>query len=480
MPLEDIQLDKEDKQFLYAQLYEKIKNLILEGTVPPDTKLPTIRAFAKQLGVNNITVVNAYNKLEEEGYIYKIVGSGSYTRKLDDIYEEEEESEIPEGTVNFASTAPTPNLFPVDEIKESIIEVLEHDKSHAFTYQDPKGYLPLRKSLRDYLGGLGIYTTEDNIQIISGAQQGIDIISKALVDFEDIVFTEEFTYTGAIGVFKSRGAETVNIKLDRDGLNIEDLEEKLRTMKPKFLYLMPNFHNPTGCSYSEEKMKKILELARKYRFYIIEDDYLSDLEFKGRKSIAMKSLDNHEDERVIYIKSFSKLFMPGLRIAFIVIPEELLFDISSAKHISDISTPGLIQRAFNVYMRKGEWDENLKRINKVYELRHRIMSKAIEKYLPKNVSYWNTSGGLNFWFKLPDGQSTEALYEYLAARDILIAPGKIFSTESEDNEYFRLSVTSMDSEEIEGSFKKLSEELKNFIKKDKRSELSVEDYSKFL
>lgn len=480
MSLDKIKLDKKNKKFLYLQLYEKIKSLVLDGELKPETKLPTIRSLASNLNVNNVTVVNAYNKLEEEGYIYKKIGSGSFIKKMDEIYSDEDELEEDINLINFASTAPTTNLFPLNEIKESIIEVLEHDKSKAFTYQDPKGYLPLRKSLRDYLKTLGINTMEDNIQIISGAQQGIDIISKALVDFEDIVFTEEFTYTGAIGVFKSRGAETLNIKLDKDGINLEDLERKLKKMKPKLLYLMPNFHNPTGCSYTKEKMSKILELARKYEFYIIEDDYLSDLDFQENRNITMKSLDLVENERVIYIKSFSKLFMPGLRIAFIVMPEELLFDINSAKHISDISTPGLIQRAFNIYIRKGEWNENLKRINKVYKLRHEIMTKAIEKYLPENIEYWKTNGGFNFWFKLPKGQSSDELYEYLLKENILIAPGRIFSLESNDNEYFRLSVTSIDSEKIEESFRKFANELGNFFQREKKSEFSIEDYSKFL
>lgn len=481
MTLDNIELDKEDKSFLYIQLYEKIKEMILDGRLKHETKLPTIRALAQSLDVNNITIVNSYNKLEEEGYIYKKVGSGSYVKKLDQTYDDDTSCDTGDDKViNFASTAPTPNLFPMKEIKESIIEVLDKDNCNAFTYQDPKGFPPLRKSLRDYLRGLGIYSNEDSIQIISGAQQGIDIISKALIDYEDIVFVEEFTYTGAIGVFNSRGASTVGIKLENNGLSIQDLEEKLKFMKPKFLYLMPNFHNPTGCSYSLSKMENILELAHIYNFYIIEDDYLSDLEFMGHKNITMKSLDTGKKERVIYIKSFSKLFMPGLRIAFIVIPDELSHEVSSAKHISDISTPGLIQRSFNTYMRKGEWDQNLKRVNRIYDLRHRIMTNAIETYMPKEIEYNQVDGGFNFWFKLPDGYLSDDLYEYLMDKGIIIAPGKIFDINDDDYGYFRLSVTSMDSDEIEESMILLTEEIKKFLKKDNRSRLTVEDYNKFL
>lgn len=476
--LSSIKLDKESEKFLYMQLYDKIREMILDGSLKPDTKLPTIRKLSEALDVNNVTVVNAYNKLEADGYIYKKVGSGSYINRLESPAEEEAEED--DSKINFANTAPTPSLFPIEEIRDSIIEVLDNDKSNAFVYQDIKGYLPLRVSLKGYLENQGIFTHEDNIQIISGAQQGIDIISKALVNSGDVVFTEKYTYTGAIGVFRSRGAQVVGIEIGRDGIDIDDLEMNLEKSKPKFLYIMPNFQNPTGCSYSKEKMERIIELAREHDFYIIEDDYLSDLTFGGKKNTTMKSLDSKRHERVIYVKSFSKLFMPGLRIAFIVIPKEIYLDVLSAKHISDISTPGLIQRSFYMYMKKGNWDENLRRINKVYDLRYRVMVSSVEKHMPAEVEYTRTEGGSNFWFRLPDGYSSNDLYEYLLGRNIIVAPGKIFDVDGEDNAYFRLSITSMDSEKIEGSVKSLAESLRSFLRSDGKGRFTVEEYNQFL
>lgn len=475
--LDSIKLDKDSGDFLYLQLYNEIKELILNGELSPDTKLPTIRKLAEKLDVNNVTVVTAYNQLETDGFIYKKVGSGSFVKKLDEI-EIEEEREENKGKVNFGSTAPTPNLFPVEEIKEAINEVLDRDRANAFIYQESKGYTPLRKSLKSYLEKLDIVTDIDSIQIISGAQQGIDIISKAMVDYGDIVFTESPTYTGAIGVFNSRGARAIGIPIERDGIDIVELKNKLKSFRPKFIYIMPNFQNPTGYSYSKEKMEELLELAVEYGFYIIEDDYLSDLKFKNKQNRTIKSIDRYD--RVIYIKSFSKLFMPGLRIAFMVVPTELYSGILSAKHISDISTPGLIQRAFDAYMRNGNWDENIKRINKVYDLRYRIMVKAVTELMPKTVEYILPEGGLNFWFKLPSGHSSNELYEYLLAREISIAPSMVFDLNGEDSEYFRLSVTSIDSEDIRPHMEKLTEGISDFFKSENKSRLTAEQYNKFL
>lgn len=185
-------------------------------------------------------------------------------------------------------------------------------------------------------------------------------------------------------------------------------------------------------------------------------------------------------DRVIYIKSFSKLFMPGLRIAFMVVPSELYSGILSAKHISDISTPGLIQRAFDAYMRNGNWDENIKRINKVYDLRYRIMVKAVEELMPEEIEYILPEGGLNFWFKLPSGQSSNELYDYLLERNISIAPAMVFDLNGEDSECFRLSVTSIDSEDIRPFMERLTEGMKEFFKAGSKSKLTAEQYNRFL
>lgn len=484
--LEQITLSKEDNNHLYIQLYNKIKRLIKEGELKPHTKLPPIRKLANKLEVNNVTIVNAYKLLEQEGYVYKKVGSGTYISensylRFDNPIIDEEINIIDEGiklpnkkrifvnkdSINFASGVPTPDLFPVSDFKNVLNEVLERDKGNAFGYHEVQGFLPLRESVKNYLESYGVYTDIENIQIISGAQQGIDIISKTLIDYGDIVFTESPTYTGAIEAFKSRAARIIEIPIKEGGINLKILENKLKVFSPKFIYLMPNFQNPTGFCYTTEKKNKLLELAKKYDFYIIEDDYLSDLSFYGKDNYPIKKLD--VNDRVIYIKSFSKIFMPGLRLAFMVIPMSIYNEVIKAKHTSDISTSGLIQRAFDMYLRKGIWEKHIKYMEQVYKERFDIMIKNIKEYMPDEVIIKIPNGGLNFWFALPDGYFSNRLYEICLENNILMVPGSAFYVAQNDNQYFRLSIGSVYTNQLNDGIRNLSNIINWYLKNYKKN-----------
>ncbi|RKD34519.1 PLP-dependent aminotransferase family protein [Thermohalobacter berrensis] len=479
----NIKLNRKSNQYLYIQLYNELKSMILNGVLTPHTKLPPIRRLANLLKINNATVVNAYKLLEQEDLVYKKVGSGTFVKNINnkDIRYIETHSEeryldeknrniinsnqiqINKNTINFASATPTPDLFPVTEFKSVLNEVLDRDRGNAFGYQESQGYLPLRKAIKKYLINSNIITTIDSIQIISGAQQGIDILSKALIDYGDIVFTENPTYAGAISSFKSRGARIIGIPIEKDGIDIKALENKLKSFKPKFIYVMPNFQNPTGYSYSVEKKNKLLELAYKHDLFIIEDDYLSDLSFFSSNNQTLKSLDT--ENKVIYIKSFSKIFMPGLRLAFMVTPISIYNKVIAAKHMSDISTSGLIQRAFDLYLRKGIWKKHINYMENIYKKRFEIMSDSIKKYIPKEVKYDLPKGGLNFWFSLPDKYSSWDLYNFSLKNNIIFMPGSIFYVNKEDDHHFRISIASIYSSQIENSIKYFSEVINSFLKK---------------
>ena len=493
----NIKLDKKSSQHLYIQLYIQLKELIRKNKIPNETKLPAIRKLATILNVNNITIVNAYRLLEQEGYVYKKIGSGTFvnhgavdsdndilldeeTINLyhdDNRYDEESET-LEKRMINFANTAPTPDLFPVKDFKKVLNTILDRDKGKAFIYQESQGYFPLRKTISNYLKDYNIYSSYNNIQIVSGAQQGIDILSKSLVDYGDIVFTESPTYSGAIAAFKSRSARIIEIPIKPDGMDILALENKLLNFRPKFIYLMPNFQNPTGYSYSNDKKKKILYLANKYDAFIIEDDYLSDLAFNNKKNYTLKSMD--KDDRVIYIKSFSKIFMPGLRLAFMIIPNTIYNDVLSAKHISDISTSGLIQRAIDLYLNTNQWQEHIRYMEDIYRERFNTLIESVVKYMPKEITFTLPKGGLNLWLSLPHGLSSNELYKLCLENEILIVPGKIFYKEQKDNENFRISISSLYKEEIPNAIKKLSRVILKFLdqKNNKRQDIDV--YTPFL
>ncbi|MCT4632356.1 MAG: PLP-dependent aminotransferase family protein [Firmicutes bacterium] len=447
-----IQLNKEDKEHLYIQLYKNIESMIHAGELKAGDKLPPIRKIAKGLEVNNSTIVNAYKLLEDKGLVLKKAGSGTYIKG--DEYEE-----LPEdGVLNFASGSPHQDIFPVEEFKVLLNKVLDRDGGRAFQYDDTKGYYNLRKAIKE--SGFQNIAIE-KIQIISGAQQGLDIISKSILNPSDTIVVESPTYSGAIELFKSNGCNIVEVALHEDGLDIERLEKVLSKNNVKMFYTNTNFQNPTGYCYSKEKIDKILHLAEKKDFFIIEDDYSSELNYYGKD--IYNFLHRDKNDRVLYVKSFSKLFVPGIRLGYMISPDIFIDEILFAKHISDISTSGLIQRTFELYIKEGLWDKRLDLTLENYKERYEKVISILSKNLPKEVSFHEPRGGLHIWIGLPNGYSTDQLYKRLRDKDILIAPGSSFKMNRKPSNYFRLSFSTMSDELMEEGLKVIIEEIIDFI-----------------
>lgn len=455
----NFKLSKEIDTPLYIQLYQKFKTLIEENQLNEE-KLPSIRSLARNLGINNVTVVNAYKLLEQEGYVYSIKGSGTYVKKIpsstDISYLEEEDIDlmvsgilpISKNSINFASMSPTSDLFPIKEFKQSLVEVLDRDAGLAFLYPEINGYEPLRESISKFL--LVSYNTKvnkDQILITSGGQQGLDIISKTLIQPGDCIFVENPTYSGAFAVFQSRGAKIIGIPMEQDGIDIINLKSLIKRYNPKFLYIMTNYQSPTTYSYSEEKKKELIKLSIEHDFYIIEDDFLTDLSFNEEIKTPLKSLDN--SDKVIYIKSFSKIFMPGVRIGFITLPHKLFRDILKAKHTTDISSSGFLQRAFDLYLRKGYWKSHIENIKKVYFEKYKIMVSELDKLKDYGIEYIKPNGGLSLWLKLPKDIDAFELYKECYENNLSIVPGKVFYLDNSIyNNYIRLSFGAVSNEEI--------------------------------
>ncbi|MCK8817636.1 PLP-dependent aminotransferase family protein [Natroniella sulfidigena] len=472
--IESLHLEKEIKKPLYLQLSSQLKNLIEAGQLQPHSKLPSIRQLAKKLSVNNVTVVNAYNVLEEEGLVYKKVGSGTFvlpSKQIEDEVISGENgvdtlpSERKMDVINFGTVAPSPSLFPVQVFKRLLNQVLDRDQGYAFGYQKSQGYLPLRESIAQYVENYQIETDSEQIQIVSGAQQGLDVLAKTFLDYGDTVFVERPTYPGAISAFRSRKVELIDIPLEKDGLDLEKLEVMLKRYQPKFLYLMPNFQNPTGYSYSLAKKKELLELATQYELLIIEDDCVSDLNYLGQPRKSLKSLDT--EDNVVYLKSFSKIYMPGLRLAFMIIPSSYCEDILVSKYLSDIFTDGLVQRVLDLYFRNEDWQEQLSCLKEKYSQRYQVMVTALEDYLPQSVDYIEPQGGLNLWLKLPQQISATKMYEVLREDGINIAPGALFYHTKPQKNRIRLSIAAVTCQQIEQGVKQIGLRLKEELKQDR-------------
>ncbi len=346
-----LQLNKNSDIPLYQQLASHLELQIKQNPDLMGTSLPSIRKLAAALEVNNSTITQAYRQLESKQIIESKKGSGyfiktSHFAKVESI-SLQHFTNLTKPThelINFASTSPSSTHFPIQSFQQYLNFVLERDQGYAFDYVDSAGYEPLRQSFGDYLKRYqNISLTNEHMQIISGSQQGLDLLSKALLQPHDIVMCEQLTSPLVTAVFKSRHANIIQLPLTAEGIDIEHLKQLLLSHQPKFIYTMPTYQNPTTISYTPHVIKQLLKLAQEYDFYIVEEDNVSELVYQSSHNVShFKQFD--EFERVIYIKSFSKLVMPGLRIGFMIVPPALKNQILDAKQYTDVSTSGLIQR----------------------------------------------------------------------------------------------------------------------------------------
>ncbi|MGL5693020.1 MAG: PLP-dependent aminotransferase family protein [Peptostreptococcaceae bacterium] len=450
-------LDLNSNTSKYIQIYNHIKQLIVDKNIKANEKLPPIRKLSDYIGVNNATVVKVYELLEKEGYVYKIVGSGTFVSNLN----MKKKKVVDKQLIHFDSGNPATEIFPINDFKEAINMALSNEGASLFEYDEGLGSEELRENIAKYLNNRYIETNKENIQIISGAQQGIDIVCKGLINYSDVVFVEEPTYNGAIEVFKSRGAKIISIPMLNDGIDIGILKLKLEKIKPKLIYTMPNFQNPTGISYSTYKKNKLIELAEEYDFYIIEDDFISDFEFESKDNRTLRSYD--DKNRVIYIKSFSKILMPGLRIGIVEMPNELQKKILWAKYSSDISTPGLIQKSMYYYMECFDWNNYLKSIDMMYTEKYKLAKKLINEKLSDKLKIRSSDGGINFFLELPRGYLSQDFSDFILEKGVSITPGTYFFENIIDDRFFRINIANASIADLEKGISIIDENLQEFL-----------------
>lgn len=466
-----IALEKEGKTPLYQQLAEGIAALITEGILPANQKLPPIRRMAEWFAVNTVTVVTAYKHLEQKQLVYSRRGSGTFVSPLPveqipkpvtnrNLYSFES-GLLAENAINFASTSLPHEMFPVDAFKRAFDAVLEKEKGGAFRYTDSMGYEPLRQQLCRYLEEHGIKTTVENVQIISGAQQGLDIIAKAMLRYGDVVFVEKPTFYGAAGAFLSHGGKLVEIPVEQDGMDLAVLEDYLKLYQPRFIYMMAYFQTPTGISYSMEKKRRLLELAEKYDTYMIEEDDFYDFHYGKEPLVPLKALDYRN--RVIYIKSFSKILMPGLRMGLIVLPKKIQQIVMEAKYTTDISTSGFLQRAMTYYLEENGWEKHAEEARRYGGGKYRKTLSAAQKYLPSEVTFGRPNGGVSLWLALPEGISAEQLCSRMLEKNVILIPGSQYDMHGTEDRHIRLSFANLSDDKIEVGLKRMGDTLREML-----------------
>jgi len=446
MNIPHISLDKTSNVPLYRQLSDALQGLVAEGKLLPDTKLPSIRQLAQALDVNNTTIISAYKYLERKMAVYSVVGSGTYVAKPKSS--PEPYGEVPllpdniDGYINFADTTTDTTLFPVTAFRRAFDAVLDRDGGRVFDAHDNRGYKPLRDSLCQMIGDVGVKADADCIQVISDTQQGIELIADTLLEPGDTVFVEGPTSQVAVAAFLARDAKIIEMPLVKDGPDMAALEVLLKKHRPKLIYVMPNFQTPTGISYSDESSRRLLSLAYSADAYIIEDDQFSDFYYNGIKRTPLKALD--DGCKVFYIKSFAKTLAAGLGMGFIVCP-----DACALAANTDIGASGYIQRGFDLFLRSGAYELHMANMRSVYGRRYHKLVAAVNTYLGHLADFELPGGGLSLWIcpRIVDKNGRDYIEGFLQQK-VIVSPGRLFAGAGGDLPGFRISFAAVDDERI--------------------------------
>jgi GntR family transcriptional regulator/MocR family aminotransferase len=478
-----IPLDRESGTPLYQQIETFLRQSILSGSLPPGTRLPSTRQLAKDLGVNRLTVENSYAELEAEGLVAARVGSGTYVLPsyspplpkgtadtlwplwqtdliIDDSPHARPAPEELLGAsghphpIDLSSGIGDPRLFPADELRKVLQDLLRRDPIGALEYGDRRGYGPLRETVAHILVSQGVQTSADNILITAGSQQALALTAQLLLKRGDVVLVESPTYGSGLDLFRALGLRVVTVPTDEDGMRVDALEPLLQTHHPGLIYTIPNFHNPTGACMSGQRRRQLIGLADRYNVPILEDDFVGDLRYDGRAQPALKALD--PGGRVIYTSTFSKMLMPGLRVGFLVAEGPVYEWLVNHKRVTDLATSNLIQRALEAYVTVGRYQAHLRRTRRVYHQRRDAMLQAIERYLPAEVHTTPPQGGLFIWMRLPDGLSSKELLPLACEQGVAFAPGcPFFAEERLGLPFARLSFVAHPVEDIEVAIARL-------------------------
>lgn len=361
--------------------------------------------------------------------------------------------------ISFAGGLPGPETFPVAEFEDISCNILREKGAVALQYGPTEGEKPLREEVAKYLAREKTNINAENILITAGSQQGLDIIAKIFLDPNDIAIVELPTYIGGIQAFRAYRAKMIGIPQDDHGMKMDHLEATLKKLanrrkKPKFIYVVPDFQNPSGVTMSLERRKRLLELARQYEVPIIEDSPYKDLRYKGNSIPAIYSLD--KENYVIVLGTFSKLLCPGLRLAWIMAPAEWMNRMIIAKQGMDLCSPSYTQLLVAEYMKRGLLQAQVEKIRKAYGRKLEFMLEALAKYMPKGVEWSRPEGGLFLWIKLPKRMSANELFPKAVENKVAYVVGSAFHCNGKGQNTMRLNFLYPSEEQIEEGIKRLA------------------------
>lgn len=364
--------------------------------------------------------------------------------------------------ISFGGGLPAPELFPVREIEEACNYLLREAPKLSLQYSTTEGYRPLREFLADSMAKYGIQHSPDNILITTGSQQALDLIGKIFIDPGSPVVTGRPTYLGAIQAWRAYEAEFITIPLDDNGMQVELLEDVVKQTPVRFIYVLPNFHNPAGTTLLEERRRLLVEVACKYDLLIVEDDPYGALRYTGEDITPIAAL---APERTIYLGTFSKTLTPGLRIGWSVAPAEITHRLVQAKQGADLHSSTFDQMIANDVAQRGILRAHVRKIRQVYKERRDVMLDALTEFWPEEASWTQPQGGLFLWARTPESIDTLALLPRALENKVAYVPGvNFYPHEDGGHNAMRLNFSNAQPELIVEGIRRLGIALKDELK----------------
>jgi DNA-binding transcriptional MocR family regulator len=469
-----IVLDRSARAPIYQQVAGQIREQIGMGQLPAGARLPTIRQLAQQLGVTRLTVQTAYAELQSGGWLEATVGRGTFVSQsaavdappaaahldllravtpaavMGDILQ------IGHGREkhSLASASPDPLLFPADEFWGCLADQRRNAAAIA-GYGPAQGDIQLRMALADYLHDRTIQATPAEILVTAGVTQGLALSAAALAEPGDVVLVEQPTYIGILHQLRMAGLQPMGIPMDEGGIRLDALDKMAAQARPRFLYTIPSFQNPTGSCLSLQRRRDLLALARTHGFLIVEDDIYALLAYDAPAPPPLKALDEHG--LVIYLSSFSKVLMPGLRLGCLLAPPYLLDRLLSLRLAADLVSPSLLQQTLAAFLQAGGLRRHLRRVLPVYRRRRDAMMAALQRYAPPPLRWTVPAGGFCTWLTMPRHHALAELARLMRQGGWEIAPGDVFLAQPSGEQHVRLCFGSQPDDALARSMRTMGQ-----------------------
>ena len=480
-----IQLDRQSRIPLYRQIRDQLRAMILAGTLPEGAQLPPERRLAERLGVNRGTVTNAYRELVADGLAEACVGRGTVVCRLD-IDADVTGLALPaappwaelfapqprwlrhpllgdlaalaarRNVISLAAGVPAPDLYPTRAFGQVVGDLLAEGDPARLGPCPTEGIEPLRRAIAERLMDPAAGVSPHEILIVTGSQQGLDLIARAFIDPGDAVIIEAPTYLGALQTFGAAGARLLSVPLDEHGLHLGVLQGLLARHRPKFIYTLPTCQNPSGVTQSLDHRRGLLDLANRHGVPVIEDDPYGPLYYGESPPPPLKALDSHI--QTIYLSTFSKIMFPGLRLGWVAAPRPVIERLSSIKQRVDLYGNSLAQWATATFIQDGHLDTHLARMREIYPRRRQVTVDALRQHCPE-LEFRVPDGGFNLWCRLPAGLKSRDLLMEAGRQGVAFVPGEVFYAEAGGEDAMRLNFSSQPGPRIREGITRLGRAL---------------------